>query len=141
MSLVFWDTMLFIYLMEDHPERTARVREIRATMLARGDRLCTSSLTLAEILAGPYAQGDDSRAAGYKAALRPPTLDILDFTPPAADHYARLRLNRGIARPDAMQLACAAANRVDLFLTHDRRLHGQVVPGIQFIAGLDVNLL
>ena len=141
MSLVFWDTMLFVYLMEEHPERTPRIREIRANMLARGDRLCTSPVSLAEILAGPYAQGDESTAARYKAALRPPTVDILDFTTPVADQYARLRLNRGITRPDALQLACAAANRVDLFLTHDSRLQGQVVPGIQFIAGLDVNLL
>ena len=141
MSLVFWDTMLFVYLMEDHPKRGPRIREIRANMLARGDHLCTSSLSLAEILAGPYAQGDESMATRYKAALRPPIVDILDFTSPVADQYARVRLNRGIARPDALQLACAAANRVDLFLTHDNRLQGQVVPGIQFIAGLDVNLL
>jgi len=38
-------------------------------------------------------------------------------------------------------LACAAVAGTDLFLTNDEKLIGKVIPGIQFIAGLDSNIL
>ena len=141
MSLIYWDTMVFIYLFEDQPRFSRRVREIRSQLAKRGDQLCTGSLTVGEILTGPYVSGNTQLAAKYKAALCPPVVDIIDFDIVAADHYARIRSDRTIRRPDAMQLACAAAAKVDLFLTNDHRLHGKVIPGIQFIGGLDVNVL
>jgi predicted nucleic acid-binding protein len=66
---------------------------------------------------------------------------MIDFDAKAADQYARICADRGIARADAMHLACAAAANVDLFLTNDHRLHDKIIPGIQFIGGLDVNVL
>jgi hypothetical protein len=54
---------------------------------------------------------------------------------------ARAGLNGGISSGDAMHLACAAEARVDLFLTHDKTLAKKIVPGIQFIATLDTNIL
>jgi predicted nucleic acid-binding protein len=141
MSVIYWDTMVFIYLFEDHPRFSPRVREIRSQIGKRGDRLCTGALTVGEVLTGPYVTGDTNLAAKYKAAFRPPIVDIIDFDMVAADHYARIRADRTIDRPDAMQLACAAAANVDLFLTNDHRLQGKVIPGIQFIGGLDVNVL
>jgi predicted nucleic acid-binding protein len=136
-SLVFWDTNLFIYLVERHPEFFPMVAGIRRRMITRNDRLCTSALTLGETLAAPHAEGDLLLAERYRGILRPPTVEILPFTIECAEHYAKIRADRGIGRSDAMQLACAAHARVDLFLTNDRRLGGRNVPGIQFLAGLD----
>ena len=48
MSRVFWDTNLFIYLLEGSGPQSARVTEIRERMLERDDDLCTSTLTLGE---------------------------------------------------------------------------------------------
>ena len=42
MSRVFWDTNLFIYLLEGSGPQSARVTEIRKRMLERDDELCTS---------------------------------------------------------------------------------------------------
>jgi len=140
-SVIYWDTMVFIYLFEEHPRFSARVREIRSNIGKRGDRLCTGTLTVGEVLTGPYVSGDSDLAAKYKSVFRPPVVDIIDFDMVAADHFARIRCDRTIGRPDAMQLACAAAANVDLFLTNDHRLQGKVIPGIQFIGGLDVNVL
>ena len=55
MSLVFWDTMLFVDPTEETPGFYARVADIRERMPERNDRLCTSALTLGELLAAPYA--------------------------------------------------------------------------------------
>jgi uncharacterized protein len=140
-SLIYWDTMIFVYLMADNPEFAPRVRSVREQMLRRRDRLCTGTLTLGEILVGPYEAGDANLVTRYKNLFRPPAIEMIDFNANAADHYARIRSDRGIARPDAMHLACAASAGVDLFLTNDHRLHGKLIPGIQFIGGLDVNVL
>jgi predicted nucleic acid-binding protein len=137
MSVVFWDTNLFIYLIERHAEFFPVVEGIRQRMRRRNDRLCTSTLTLGETLAAPHAEGNVLLAQRYREILRPPTVEILPFTVPCAEHYARIRADRSIGRSDAIQLACAAQARVDLFLTNDRRLAGRSVPGIQFLAGLD----
>jgi predicted nucleic acid-binding protein len=55
----------------------------------------------------------------------------------AAKIYASLRSDRSLRAPDAIQLACAAAAGVDLFVTNDARLQGKHVNGIQFIVPLD----
>jgi len=141
MSLIFWDTHLFVYWMEEHARFGEKVGWIRRRMLERGDQLCTSALTIGELLAGPYARKQDELIDRYKAALAPPHVEILPFTSETADEYARIRIDRTIAPADAMQLACAAQARVDLFLTNDRRLCGKTVPGIQFIADLGIDFL
>ena len=76
MSRIFWDTSLFVYLVETGD----RVLSLRKHMIERKDR-----------------------------SIRP---------------------------PDAIQLACASAARVDLFITNDERLSRKVVPGIHFIQSL-----
>ena len=53
MSLVYWDTMLFAYLLEAHPQFKVRVSQIAHRMEERGDTLCTSVFTVGEVLAGP----------------------------------------------------------------------------------------
>ena len=141
MSLIYWDTMIFVYLMADHPVYAPRVRSLREQMLRRRDRLCTGTLTLGEVLVGPYETEDAPLVARYKELFRPPAVEMIDFDSKAADHYARIQSDRGINRADAMHLACAAAAGVDLFLTNDHRLLGKFIPGIQFIGGLDVNVL
>jgi predicted nucleic acid-binding protein len=67
--------------------------------------------------------------------------DHLCLVDSTADHFARIRADRSIASADAIQLACAAQARVDLFLTNDRRLARRTIPGIQFIADLSFDYL
>lgn len=67
-------------------------------------------------------------------------VEILPFTLETADLYARIRAQSGVSPADAIHLACAAQAGTDLFLTNDAALPGKVIPGIQFIAGLNTNL-
>jgi uncharacterized protein len=141
MSLVFWDSMLFVYLVEEHPVFQQDVARIRERMLARKDRLCTSTFTLGELLAAPYARNDQKVATTYRAALSRPHVELIPFTEDTAEHFGQIRADRSIASPGAIQLACAAQVGVDLFLTNDRRLVGKTIPGIQFIADLSFQYL
>jgi len=140
MSLIYWDTMLFVYWLEEHPEYAPRVRTILSRIQEREDVLCTSAFALAELLVGPYKTGSPELAQEIRAAVQPPFVRIIPFTSDTAEHYARIRAKHRIAPADAIQLACASEARVDLFLTNDRGLAGKTIPGIQFVAGLDVNL-
>ena len=62
---------------------------------------------------------------------------LVPFDREAARRYALIRQDRAIRAPDALQLACAATARTDLFVTNDERLSRCTVPGIQFITSLD----
>ncbi len=135
MSRIFWDTNLFIYLFEDYGELSKSVATLRQSMLARGDQLVTSTLTLSEILVKPYERGEDELARKYEQTITA-TAQMLPFDAKAAGIYARLRSDRSIRAPDALQLACAAAAGVDLFLTNDAHLQSKHVEGIQFIVSL-----
>ena len=135
MSRIFWDTNLFIYLFEDYGGLSKRVADLRIKMLERGDQLVTSTLTLGEVLVKPFERGDEELCRRYEEAIVATSL-LLPFDAKAARIYARLRCDRSLRAPDAIQLACAAGAGVDLFITNDARLHGKHVEGIQFIVSL-----
>ena len=137
MSRVFFDTNLFIYLLEDDDERAAKVSELVTRLSERHDELLTSTLTLGEVLVKPFATGDEAWADRYERFLNTPGVSLLSFDRASARIYARVRQDKTIKPPDAVQLSCAAAAKCDLFITNDERLSRKIIPGIQFITSLD----
>ena len=135
-SRIFWDTNLFIYLFEGRGPQFEHVRRLRQSMLARSDQLVTSALTLGEVLVKPIEEGDHELRRNYEEAITSTAL-VIPFDAPAARIFAALRTDRSLRPPDAIQLACAAHARVDLFITNDARLQSKHVDGIQFIVTLD----
>jgi uncharacterized protein len=107
-------------------------------MIERHDELFTSSLTIGEVLTKPQSMGLTTACEEYEEAIRS-TAVVVDFDITAARNYARLRAvpGRKIQPADAIQLACAATAKVDLFLTNDTRLHSVRVDGIHFITSVD----
>ena len=136
MTRVFWDTNLFIYLLEDSGPQAERVTAIRERMLQRNDELCTSTLTLGEVLVKPAEQGKETLRQRYEDVLAR-TARLIAFDRDTARRYAEIRRNRSIRPPDAIQLACAAQVGVDLFITNDDRLNRLTIPGIQFLVSLE----
>jgi predicted nucleic acid-binding protein len=136
MSRIFWDTNLFIYLFEGSGSFSNQVVALRKRMLARGDQLFTSAITLGEILVKPVQDGDKKAVAYYQKLITTVAV-VVPFEEKAALVYARLRQDRSLRPPDTMQLACAATAGVDLFISNDERLHTKQVDGIRFIAPLD----
>ena len=136
MSQIFWDTNLFVYLLEDKGEFTERVVALRERMIERSDDLLTSTLTLGEILVRPVQAEDENLARRYEQAITA-AATVLPFDRNAAVVFARIRRDRSIAPPDAIQLACASVAGVDMFITNDLRLSRKVVPGIHFIQSLE----
>ena len=134
MTRVFWDTNLFVYLLEGGAFGV-RVKQVRSRMLDRGDQLLTSALTLGELLVRPREDGE-AAARDHERVMRQ-IATILPFDAPCAPTYAAIRADRNIKAPDAIQLACAATAGVDLFITNDDRLSRTHVPGVKFITSLE----
>ncbi len=134
-SRIFWDTNLFIYLIEDFQDLSERVAALRKRMLERGDELYTSALTLGEILIKPLETGNEDLARRYESVLQQGA-EIIPFDVEPARLYATIRKDRTIRPPDAIQLACAAHARIDLFITNDERLSTKTIPNIHFVNSL-----
>jgi len=137
MARIFWDTNLFLYLFEHNAEWSNRVIEFRKRMLARRDDLLTSYLTLGEALTKPREAGDKVLEKSYVNFFVNGRMELIPFELEAAKRYADIRSRERIRPVDAIQLACAAAAKTDLFVTNDNRLAGMVVPGITFITGIE----
>ncbi len=141
MSRIYWDTMLFIYWLEENPRFAKRVDAIHSRMRERNDELITGALAMGEVLAGVYRKGTPDRARAIRKLLEDAVTAVIPFTAETADLYGLIRGSLSVPPADAIHLACAAQAHADLFLTNDNRLVGKFVPGIQFIASLDTPLL
>jgi len=142
MSRVYWDSMLFIYLIEGNPAYAPRVKEIYEEMVRRGDILCTSVFTLGEVLTGPRKIGaqvvvDRTR----QFFLDSGQVELLAYTANTSDRYSIIRATTAVESADAIHLASAAESGVELFITNDKRLQKLTIAGIHFLCGLDTNLL
>jgi len=140
MSRIYWDSMLFIYWIEDHPIYADTVERIANKMRQRGDVLYTSVFTLGEVLVGPLKQGRTDVEKKVRGLFQDPVVTLVPMTVDTAYQYASIRAGKKVSPADAIHLASAAEAEVDLFLTNDHRLQGLTVQGIDFIASMDVNL-
>lgn len=141
MSRIFWDSMLFIYLLEDHPAFSTRAQRLLDRAYRRGDSLYTSYLALGEILAGVEKSPNPQKTSVMTATIREMGFSFLPFDEGAVAPFSRLRAIEKLKVADSIHLACAASARIDLFLTGDKQLLKLDVPGIQFIADFDTPIL
>jgi predicted nucleic acid-binding protein len=137
MARVFWDTNLFIYLFEKNAEWSPRVIELRRKMLARGDELLTSYLTVGEVITKPKQLNNAILERSYLEFFSGGSVELVAFSLDAAQRYGDIRSRERIRPADAIQLACASAARTDLFVTNDNRLSGLVVSGVTFVTGIE----
>jgi predicted nucleic acid-binding protein len=136
-SRIFWDTNLFIYLLEGSGQNYSLVRHLLDRMMERRDELLTSSLTLGEVLVKPLEMKRPDLIDRYERLLNSPGVSLIPFDNQSARLYAQLRQDGGIRPPDAIQLSCAAAARTNLFITNDTRLSRKLIEGVDFIVPLD----
>src|SRR5438067_2468103 len=95
-----------------HCVANRRALPSRLRMLARGDELYTSALTLGEVLVKPLEQADQGLAQRIEDAITSSAV-IVALDTAAALRFAQIRVDRSVRAPDAIQLACAAQARAD----------------------------
>jgi uncharacterized protein len=141
MSRIFWDSMLAIYLLEDHPQFAPRVLEILERSMRRNDLLFTSFVALGEILAGAVKSPKPEKTQQVRTVLQEIGFSYLPFDAGSVEPFSRLRAEHKLKVADSIHLACAASAGIDLFLTGDKQLLKLDVPGIQFIADFGTPIL
>jgi len=141
MSRIFWDSMLTIYLLEDHPVFAERVQQLLERSLRRNDLLYTSYFALGEIMAGADKASDPTKTRAVQETLQEIGFSYLPFDAGAVAPFAELRAKQKVKIADSIHLACASSAGIDLFLTGDRQLVKLDVPGIQFIADFNAPIL
>jgi predicted nucleic acid-binding protein len=141
MSLVYWDSMLFVYLVERHAAYFSITKSLHEAMKRRGDTLCTSIVTVGEVLVGPRKLGSQSGADRIVDFFAARTVRVLPFDMETAIQFSFVRAWTTASPPDAIHLASAAQAQVDLFFTNDRKLLSLQIPGIARIASLDLQTI
>ena len=127
-STVLVDTAPLIYWVEDHPVFAERFAGMFQAAASGNLHITLSTITLAEVLTGPYQAGQTALARRYENALQ--QYRIVDITPAIAILGAQLRAQYRLKLPDALQLACALDMGTDALVTHDRdfsRVSGVVI--------------
>ena len=117
-ALVLVDTAPIIYVLEGNPRLAARFQPL-FDRHARGEiAFAVSTITIAEVLAGPLGVGDEALAKRYRATLE--SWQVVELSADIAESAARLRVSLKLKLPDAIQAASAIAINADALVTHDR---------------------
>jgi uncharacterized protein len=120
--IVFLDTNLVIYLIEQPPvwglRAAARIQAIQVA----GDTFAVSELVRMECRVGPLAQNDVTLLAEYDSFFQGSDVRVAPITRIACDRAARIRAVHRYRSLDALHLATAIEAGCGLFLTNDQRL-------------------
>jgi predicted nucleic acid-binding protein len=117
-ALVLLDSAPIIYFLEDHPTLAARFQRLFEEHSNGRYRFAVTTITIAEVLAGPLGAGDEALARRYRSILESWQVVVLDAE--IAESAARMRVSFRLKLADAVQVASALAINADAIVTHDR---------------------
>ncbi|MBS0394087.1 MAG: PIN domain-containing protein [Proteobacteria bacterium] len=117
-ALLLLDTAPIIYWLESHPRLAPRFEPLFDRHAAGEFRFAVTTVTIAEVLAGPLQAGDEALARRYRAVLE--SWRCIDLDVQIAEGAARLRASLRLKLPDAVQAASALAINAAALVTHDR---------------------
>jgi predicted nucleic acid-binding protein len=117
-SKVFVDTAPFICVLESHPVFADVFVGLFEAAADGRLTVALSTVTLAEVLTGPYKAGRTALAKRYEKALC--QFEVVPVSVPVAALAAQLRAQHRLKLPDALQLAAALEAGATAFVTHDR---------------------
>jgi predicted nucleic acid-binding protein len=117
-ALIVLDSAPIIYVLEDHPKFRRRFEPVFELHAAGKLRFAVTTITIAEVLAGPLGAGDEMLARRYRSILE--SWQVVDLDAGIAETAARMRALFRLRLADAVQVASAIAINADALVTHDR---------------------
>jgi predicted nucleic acid-binding protein len=117
-ALLLVDSAPIIYTLEANPHFAAHFAPLFQRHANGELLLAVTTITIAEVLAGPLRAGEEALARRYRAVLE--AWQVVDLNCDIAESAARLRGQYGLKLPDAIQLASALAINAEALVTHDR---------------------
>jgi predicted nucleic acid-binding protein len=123
-ALILLGSAPIIYILEGHAKFAPRFMPLFEAHAGRRLRFAVTTITIAEVLAGPLQSNDQVLARCYRAILESWQSVPLDID--IAESAARLRASLCLRMADAVQAASALAINAAALVTPDRdfsRLH------------------
>ena len=130
-ATVLVDTAPWIYLLEDHAEFVPRFLGLFEAAERGQIQLALSTVTLAEVLTGPFKAGQTALAKRYETALG--AYQVVPLSAAVASLAAQLRVQYRLKLPDAVQLSSALQIGAAALVTHDRDF--SAVQGLPVLMG------
>jgi predicted nucleic acid-binding protein len=121
--ILFLDTNIVIYAVEQNPVFGPRTRVRLAVVQAADDSLMISDLTRMECLVGPLRSGNTLLEAQFRTFFAAADVQVVPITPAVCDRAALIRATNRFKPMDALQLAAAVEHGANVFLTNDARLN------------------
>lgn len=125
------DTAPFIYVLESHPQFADPFVGLFEAAAEGALTIALSTITLAEVLTGPFKAGQTALAKRYEKVLS--QYNVIPVSTPIAALAAQLRAQYRLKLPDALQLATALDIGAAAFVTHDRDF--SQVTGVEILTG------
>ncbi|WP_296447412.1 type II toxin-antitoxin system VapC family toxin [Rhodoferax sp. UBA5149] len=125
------DTAPFIYVLESHPQFADQFVGLFEAAAAGDLTIALSTITLAEVLTGPFKAGQTALAKRYEKVLS--QYSVIPVSTPIAALAAQLRAQYRLKLPDAIQLATGLDIGAAAFVTHDRDF--SQVTGVEILTG------
>ena len=102
------DTSVFVYELDAYPQYVEAARAVFEWILQPGRGAITSTITMTEVLVGPYKALEEPRAAALLGLLSQyPQLEWIAPDLEIADAAAQFRVRYGLRTIDALQAATA----------------------------------
>jgi predicted nucleic acid-binding protein len=120
--LIYLDSNIVIYLVEDMPDFTPRADALVASLADGGHQLAVSHLVRMECRTGAMLSGAPAILEDYDEFFADVQHQVLELTSAVFDLAAELRAQHGIAAMDALHLATALVAGCDAFATNDDHL-------------------
>jgi len=130
---VYFDAMVFIYLVEGFAQLGRALDEIRDSLESGEAEAVTSELTLCETLVRPFAANNAALVTRYRQFIE--ASGAFALLPATRETYVRASLYRaqfGLKTPDAIHMASAVGAQCQVFLSNDAAIRApreiRVVP-------------
>jgi predicted nucleic acid-binding protein len=120
--LIYLDSCIVIYLIEQPAGFGPRASSYVSSRLAAGDRLVVSDLTRLECRTQPLAVGDAVTLGHYDQFFAGAVEPIMPLSTAVLDRATEVRSQYRFKTPDAIHLAAAEVGGCQVFLTNDTRL-------------------
>ena len=117
-ALLLVDSAPIIYVLEAHPQLAQRFEPLFAAHAAGKLRFAVTTVTIVEVLTGPFRSGNTALARRYQDTLE--SWQCVELNIEIAESAARLCASLRLRLADAVQAASALAIDAAALVTHDR---------------------
>ena len=120
---VYFDTNIFVYLIEGFAAFEVSLRKIRDSIYHGESRICTSELTLCEVLVPAFRTNNTELLMLYRRFIEDSgAFELIPTTREICIRASLLRAQLGLKTPDSIHVSSAIESGCTAFLTNHNLL-------------------